>query len=147
MNGAEADTPPPAVPTAEVAAEGQPANTAVEQYTPLRLTAIVQADPEMQDITTADQKLIDIYGDTIHQNDGRHSDGGIGVNEDQKWQRLHFRVASCTLALYDLPNGRWVTRFLDILTKLWRATCMRDCNSKKPLVFAACILCKVKDVK
>ena len=148
-NGAEADTPPPAVPTAEVAADGQPAVAAVEQYTPLCLTAaeIVQADPNMQDITPADQKLISIYGDTIHHNDGRHLDGGIGVNEDRKWQRLHFRVASCTLALYDLPNGRWATRFLDILTKLWRATRLRECNSEKPLVFAACILCKVKDVK
>ena len=123
-NGAEADTPPPAVPTAEVAADGQPVVAEVEHYTPLRLTAaeIVQTDPNLQDITPADQKLIDIYGDTIHQNDGRHLDGGIGVSEDRKWQRLHIRVASCTLALYDLPNGRWATRFLDILTKLWRAT-------------------------
>ena len=144
----EAVTPPPDASTAEVAAGGQPVAVA-EQYAPLLMTAddIARADPNMQDITPADQMLISVYGDTIHQNDGRHLDGGIGVNEDRKWQRLHFRVASCKLALYDLPNGRWATRFLDILTKLWRATRERDCNSEKPLVFAACILCKVKDVK
>jgi hypothetical protein len=115
----------------------------------LRMTAdeIVQSDPNMQDITPADQKLIDIYGDTIHQNNGWHLDGGIGVNNDKKWQCLHFQVASYTLALYDFPNGQWATQFLDILTKLWHATCARECNSEKPLVFAACILCKVKDVK
>jgi hypothetical protein len=149
VNGKEADTPPPAVLTAEVAAEGQPVVVTVEQYTPVRMTAaeIVQSDPNMQDITPADQKLVGIYGDTIHHNDGRHLDGRIGVNVDRKWQRLHFRVASCTLALYDLPNGRWATRFIDILTKLWRAARTRECNSEKLLVFAACILCKVKDVK
>ncbi len=83
----EADTPPPVVPTAEVAANGQPA-TAMEHYTPLRMTAdqIVQSDPKMQDIKPADQKLIDIYGDTIHQNDDQHLDDGIGVGENKKWQ-------------------------------------------------------------
>jgi len=144
----EAGTPPPTVPTAEVAADGNPP-AEMEYYTPIRLTAeeIMHNDPNLQGITPADRKLIEVYGDTIHQNDGRHLDGGIGIQEDRKWQRLHFRVASCTLALYDLPNGRWANRFLAIQTKLWRDTRQRNCNSEKPLVFAACILCKVKDVK
>jgi hypothetical protein len=38
----------------------------------------------MQDTTPADQELIEIYGDTIHQNDGRHLDGGKGVAKDRK---------------------------------------------------------------
>ena len=65
-NGEEADIPPPAVATVEVATVEQPAATAVEHYAPLRMTAaeIVQADPEMQDITPADQMLINIYGVT-----------------------------------------------------------------------------------
>ena len=144
----EAGTPPPTVPTAEVAADGNPP-AEMEYYTPIRLTAeeIMHNDPNLQGITPADRKLIEVYGDTIHQNDSRHLDGGIGIHEDRKWQRLHFRVASCTLALYDLPNGRWANRFLEIQTKLWCDTRQRVCNSEKPLIFAACILCKVKDVK
>ena len=57
------------------------------------------------------------------------------------------RVSACQLLLYDVPTGRWSARFLDIQTKLLRDVRQRTCNSEKPLVFAACILRKVKDVK
>jgi len=76
-------------------------------------------DPQLQRLTDADRRLCSVYGDTIHQNDGTHLDGGIGVAEDAKWQRLHLRIAACNLLLYDLPNGRWATRFLETLTNLW----------------------------
>jgi len=67
-------------------------------------------DPQLQRLMDADRWLCSIYGDTIHQNDGtQHLDGGIGVAEDAKWQRLHLRIAACNLPLYDLPNGRWAT--------------------------------------
>jgi len=46
-----------------------------------------------------------------------------------------------------LPNGRKANRFLEIQTKFWHDTRQHVCNSEKPLIFAACILCKVKDVK
>jgi hypothetical protein len=62
-------------------------------------------DPRLQRLTAADNRLIGVYGDIIHLNDGTHLDGGIGVAEDVKWQRLHLWVASCRLLLYDLPNG------------------------------------------
>ena len=89
-----------------------------ERYTPQHWTAaeLRRDDPLMQDTTPADQKLIGIYGDTIHQNDGRHLDGGIGVANDQKWQRLHMRIAACQLSLYDVPARRWSARFLTIQT-------------------------------
>jgi len=76
-------------------------------------------DPQLQRLTDADRRLCSIYGDTIHQNDGTHLDGRIGVAEDAKWQRLHLRIVACNLPLYDLPNGRWATRFLETLTNLW----------------------------
>ena len=71
-----------------VAPPAQPADASAESYTPQRWTAeeLQRDDPMMQDTTPADQKLISIYGDTIHQNDGRHLDGGIGVAKDRKWQ-------------------------------------------------------------
>ena len=36
-------------------------------------------DERLQDLTSADRKLIDIFGDTIHQNDGSHLRGGVSV--------------------------------------------------------------------
>jgi hypothetical protein len=78
------------VATAEVVAPPaqQPVNANAESYTPQRWTAeeLQRDDPMMQDTTPADQTLISSYGDTIHQNDGRHLDGGIGVAKDRKWQ-------------------------------------------------------------
>ena len=39
-------------------------------------------DPLLQSFTGADRKLHGVFGDTIHHNDGRHLDGGIGKDED-----------------------------------------------------------------
>jgi hypothetical protein len=76
-------------------------------------------DTRLQRLTDADRRLCGVYGDTIHQNDETHLDGGIGVGEDAMWQRLYLRVAACQLLLYDPPNGRWANRFLETLTGLW----------------------------
>ena len=73
-------------------------------------------DPRLGRLTDADRWLCSVYGNTIHQNDGTHLDGGIGAAQDAKWQRLHLRVAACTLLLYDLPNGLWAHQFLEMLT-------------------------------
>jgi hypothetical protein len=54
----------------------------------------------------ADRKLHGIFGDTIHHNDGCHLDGGIGEDEDRKWQRLHKRIVTAHLPLYSLTNGQ-----------------------------------------
>ena len=43
-------------------------------------------DPQLQRLTDADRWLCSIYGDTIHQNDGTHLDGGIGAVDNAKWQ-------------------------------------------------------------
>jgi hypothetical protein len=103
-------------------------------------------DPQLQRLTDADHRLCSIYGDTIHQNDGTHLDGGIGVAEDAKWQRLHLRIDACDLPLYDLPNDRWATRFLETLTNLWVGVVECRWNSKRPLVFQACILWRVRGI-
>jgi hypothetical protein len=54
-------------------------------------------NPQMQRLTDANRRLCSVYGNTIHQNDGTHLDGGIGIAEDAKWQRLHLRIAACNL--------------------------------------------------
>jgi hypothetical protein len=104
------------------------------------------ADPRLQWLTAVDRGLLGIFGNTIHLNDGTHLDGGIGVAEDAKWQRLYNRVASCTLPLYDLPNGQWAQRFLTTLTNLWVGVIQRCWNSERPLVFQAVILCRIRGI-
>jgi hypothetical protein len=69
-------------------------------------------DPLLQIFTGGDRKLHGIFGDTIHHNDGRHLDGGIGEDKDRKWQRLHKRVVVARLPLYSLTNGWWAKQFL-----------------------------------
>ena len=144
---AAADNPPPG--DAGGVAVPPPATTfGQEEFTPRRWTPaeLQQDDPLIQALTPANHKLMEAYGDRIHQNDGTHLDGGIGIGEDRLWQRLHRRIASCNLALYDLPNGRWADRFLSIQTRLWEDAQLRKCNSEKPFIFATCILRKVKNV-
>ena len=103
-------------------------------------------DLQLQRLTDADPWLCSIYGDTIHQNDGTHLGGVISVPEDAKWQRLHLRIAACNLPLYDLPNGRWATRFLETMTNLWVGVVERGWNSERPLVFQTCILRRVRGI-
>jgi len=103
-------------------------------------------DPRLQRLTDADRRLCSVYGDTIHQNDGTHLDGGIGAAEDAKWQRLHLRVAACNLPLHDLPNGRWAHWFLETMTDLWVGVVEHHWNSERPLVFQACALWRVRGI-
>jgi hypothetical protein len=94
-----------------------------------------EADPQLQQLTTADRWLLGIFNNTIHLNDGTHLNGGIGATEDAKWQRLFNHVAACSLPLYNLPNGRWAHRFLTTLTDLWVRVIQRCKNLEQPLVF------------
>jgi hypothetical protein len=64
----------------------------------------------------------------------------------QNWQRLYHRVASCSLPLYNLPNGRWAHRFLTTLTNLWVGVIQRRWNLERPLVFQVVILRRVHGI-
>ena len=64
-----------------------------------------EEDPRLQRLTDANHRLCRVYGNTIHQNDGPHLDGGISAAEDAKWQRFHLWAAACQLLLYNLSNG------------------------------------------
>jgi hypothetical protein len=104
-------------------------------------------DPLLQIFMGAYRKLHGIFGDTIHHNNGRHLDGGIGEDEDHKWQRLHERVVAACLPLFCLPNGKWAKQFLALQTALWCNMRLRGCNLEKACIFAPLILCWVQSKK
>jgi len=68
-------------------------------------------NPLLQGFAGADQKLHSVFGDTIHHNDGRQLDGGIGGDKDRKWRCLHERIVAA--------NSRWAKQFLALQTALW----------------------------
>ena len=142
----------PAAAGAAVAGDKPPTNSNVQSAcghsVPRTFTEeeLHRADPCLHWLTAADRQLLGIFGNTIHLNDGTHLNGGIGVNKDTKWQRLYNRVASCSLPLYNLPNGRWAQRFLTTLTDLWVGVIQHHWNSERPLVFQTVILRHVRGI-
>ena len=43
-----------------------------------------RSDPFLHELTMAYRKLISVYGDTLHRNDGSHIHGGIDSSRDKK---------------------------------------------------------------
>ena len=107
---------------------------------------IMAEDPQVQQLTAADRKLISLYGDTIHQNDGCHLHGGIDPDISIQHQEWWVQVISTHLFLWDLPNGKFGNDFLDILNGLFKDVLARKHNMEMPLLFIACILHKQRGV-
>jgi hypothetical protein len=97
-------------------------------------------NPLLQIFTEVDWKLHGIFGDTIHHNNGRPLDGGIGEDEDCKWQRLHECVVVARLPLYSLPNSLWAKQLFALQTARWRNIRLWGCNFEKAYIFAPLIL-------
>ena len=89
-----------------------------------------------------DENIFELYGDTIHHNDGTHLHGDIGIAEDKKMQRLWMRIVKDPHPLYKIPKGRIGNRFLKIQTALWKGVRERKWNSEKALIFSPCMLTK-----
>jgi hypothetical protein len=94
----------------------------------------------VQQLTAADRKLISLYGDTIHQNDGCHLHGGIDPDISIQHQVWWVQVIATHLFLWDLPNWKLGNDFLDILNGLFKDVLARKHNMEMPLLFIACIL-------
>ena len=88
-----------------------------------------------------------IYHDTVHHNDGTHLHGPISEEEDQLWQERYMRIIASRHKLYWLPNGRWARRFLTTFTALLLDVREGRCNSEKMLLYAPCILRKIKNAR
>jgi hypothetical protein len=96
-------------------------------------------------ITEVDQKLMDVYGDYIHQNDGSHLDGGI--LDDAAWQSRWRKLIVLPCQRYDAPSGAVGRRFVRILTEELRGIRSRKWNAERFIVFQAVVLQRSREVK
>jgi len=74
----------------------------IRAYTEEELRA---AESELQELTAADWKLISVFGDTIHQNNGTHLHGGASAAVDTAWQRRWMHVIANPHSLYSLSRA------------------------------------------
>ena len=100
------------------------------------------ADLASQTLTPADAKLIGVFGDTIHRNDGRHLHGGIGAELDRLWQGRYDAVVANAHRLYSPPNGAIGKDVISQFAKELKAVRKRECNSERPLCFLAVVLAR-----
>ena len=114
------------------------------ELTEEEITAIYERearkDPKLQPESWADRKLISVYGDTIHQNDGTHLHGLLDAAEDMLYQDLYKRVASVSVSMYEVYRNGVGAKFLNMLATEWEKARVGRMNSERPLIFPACIL-------
>ena len=91
-------------------------------------------------LTEADKKLMAVYGDTVHLNDGRHLHGGVDAALDEQHIKWFDLVVAHPHKLYFPPRCKVGKKFVSMLAGLLRGVIDRRWNSKYPLIFAACIL-------
>ncbi|KAL7502373.1 hypothetical protein ACHAXN_001332 [Cyclotella atomus] len=106
---------------------------------------VMEDDPKMpKQMRHADVLLCTVYGDTIHQNDGTHLDGGVA--NDRFWQSRWMRCVSTNLSLWDAPNGKVGKRLITQLANEWAGVREQKWNSKRPIVFCAVVLNRKTDI-
>jgi hypothetical protein len=115
-----------------------------------------ESEEEVQDVTTVgdlsgatilavDIKLMKVFGDYIHQNDGTHLDGGI--EEDDAWQGQCSQLIALLSQHYDAPSGALGQNFICLLTKELEGICCRKWISEWFLVFQMVMLQHSREVK
>jgi hypothetical protein len=91
-------------------------------------------------LTEADKKLMEVYGDTVHLNDGRHLHGGIDAATDEQHIKWFDLVVAHPHKLYFPPRCKVGKKFVSMLAGLLWGVIDRRWNSEYPFIFAACIL-------
>ena len=89
----------------------------------------------------ADDLLAKIYGDCIHNNDGRHLHGDIPEEEDIKWMKRYDKTIEQTPEQYnEIPCTKQGQRITDTYAKLVDDVINQKCNSEKMTIFLPLIL-------
>jgi hypothetical protein len=99
-----------------------------------------EEDLGRQILHACDNQLVAVYGDSIHRNDGRHLDGGIA--DDSVWQRRYDCVVAHPHPMYNLPKGGLGQRVVSRMAREFGGVRKQRWNSKRALIFAACVLRK-----
>jgi len=86
----------------------------------------------------ADRRLIEVYGDTVHRNDGRQLHGGI--EDDEAMCMLYDKVVSYAHPLYSPPKGKVGEEFIRLLAEELQKVRRRESNSERFLILAPVIL-------
>ena len=97
-------------------------------------------DLEGVELSEADRRLIGVYGDTVHLNDGRHLRGGIAEGKELRDQHYFDRVVAHPHRLYFPPRCAVGKRVVKTFADLLRGVRERKWNSEVPMIFLACIL-------
>lgn len=95
-------------------------------------------------LSDADRMLDKVFGDHVHQNDGKHLDGGI--LDDTQWQEWWSRLITLPPQRYAAPKGTVGKRFVEMLTKILEGVSDRKWNSEQFIVFQIVILQRTKGV-
>ena len=104
------------------------------------------ADPEsVEDLkkqveTEPDRRLLSVYGDTVHRNDGRHLRGGVDAATNERHIQWFDRVVAHNHPLWRPPKNAVGKEFINILSGLWEGVIQRRWNAEFPMIFCACIL-------
>ena len=101
-----------------------------------------EVDNQIHAYAACDDKLFEVYGDTIHRNTGDHMPGGVDVVQDAFWRRKYREVTSSNLSLMDLPSGKPSERFILKAIEEFKGVRERKWNSERVIVFFAVILRK-----
>eukprot|EP00978_Attheya_sp_CCMP212_P030174 scaffold109998_cov63-Attheya_sp.AAC.3 len=88
--------------------------------------------------TDTDRKLMGVYGDYVHQNDGTHLDGGIAY--DKIWQARWQKLVALPIKRYDAPGGHVGRQFIEVLADELEGIRKGKWNSNRFIVFQMVIL-------
>ena len=75
------------------------------------------SDPKLQELAGTDRKLIQLFGGTLHHNDGTYLAGSISPAINWSWQRIWKQIVAGPQTFYFRPRGKVSCRFLTLLCK------------------------------
>ena len=134
----------PQVPTRQQSASSDSTTSPQDGLFPEKPYLTENADLPDHILTPVDKLLDEVYGDHIHQNDGRHLDGG--VQDDGFWQNCWKVLVPLPSSKYDVPRGPIGRRFIDTLEKELRGIMSGSWNSERFLVFQMTVLQKAHGI-
>eukprot|EP00957_Ditylum_brightwellii_P044754 3394045-Ditylum_brightwellii.AAC.1 len=99
----------------------------------------------LESLTPIDKRLISVYGDTVHHDDGTHMSGGI--DDDKVWQSRWNSLTALPCQQYDVPPSKVGHCFVELLATQINGVTECKWNSNHFIVFPILILQCLKGTK